>query len=344
MTEPAPSPTPLLEVTDLCKYFPIRSTGLFARQVATVKAVDHVSFTLMPGRTLGLVGESGCGKTTAARTILRALDPTGGSVRFDTGEGVVDLCTLHPRELKPLRTRMQMIFQDPFSSLNPRMTIERVVGEPLLVHRIGSIAERRERIVAILERVGLSGDHLKRYPHEFSGGQRQRIGIARALILHPRLVVADEAVSALDVSVQAQVINLLAELQEEFDLTYIFVAHDLSVVRHIADEVAVMYAGRLVEHAPTEQLFAAPRHPYTRALLSAVPDPDPDKPMNLDLTGEVADPANPPPGCPFHPRCDSRFGPCDGSMPPAACMGPGHHVACHAHPVDTDMTRAAVET
>ncbi len=322
---------PILEVTGLCKYFPVFSQGLRPRQIASVKAVDDLDLRLMPGRTLGLVGESGCGKTTAARCILRALRPTDGSIRFRDGDTVHDLASLDDRALKPLRTRMQMVFQDPFSSLNPRMTIERLVGEPLLIHNMGNVSERRDRVVAMLRRVGMSADHLKRYPHEFSGGQRQRIGIARALILHPSLVIADEAVSALDVSVQAQVINLLAELQEEFKLTYIFVAHDLSVVRHIADEVAVMYAGRLVEQAPTAQLFEDPRHPYTKALLAAVPSPDPDQHLAATLVGEVADAAHLPSGCAFHPRCPRRFEPCDLQRPPLTDRPPEGRVACHLY-------------
>lgn len=322
---------PLLSVQGLCKYFPVFSQGLRRKRIGWVRAVDEVSFDLLPGRTLGLVGESGCGKTTTARSILRALSPTAGKVVFQSDAGPVDLAQVPDKELKPLRTQMQMIFQDPFSSLNPRMTIERVVGEPLLIHGLDKGSERTDRIASILSRVGLSPDHMKRYPHEFSGGQRQRIGIARALILQPKLVVCDEAVSALDVSVQAQVINLLADLQEEFHLTYVFVAHDLSVVQHISDEVAVMYAGRIVEHASTEALFDAPQHPYTKALLSAVPNPDPDVPMNFDLSGEVADPSNLPSGCSFHPRCVECFEPCDKEVPALIELDDGRHVACLLH-------------
>jgi len=326
-----PARRPMLQVRDLCKFFPVLSKGFFRRQIATVRAVNEVSFDLMPGETLGLVGESGCGKTTCARTILRALRPTAGHVLFDADGRRVDLAELGERELKPLRTKMQMIFQDPFGSLNPRMTIESIVGEPLTIHRIARGAERADRVVEMLRMVGLKAEHLKRYPHEFSGGQRQRIGIARALIMRPSLVIADEAVSALDVSVQAQVINLLADLQGELNLTYVFVAHDLSVVRHIADRVAVMYAGRIVELAETEAVFEAAKHPYTRALMSAVPYPDPDVRMDFRLGGEVADPAHLPSGCSFHPRCDRRFAPCDRERPLLRGAEDGRAVACHLY-------------
>ncbi len=319
----------LLEVRDLRKFFPIHSKGLMRRQVATVKAVNDISFTLRPGETLGLVGESGCGKTTCARTILRALDPTSGKVLFNSQAGMVDLASLTERQLKPLRTEMQMIFQDPFSSLNPRMCIENIVGEPLIIHKLARGRERTDRVAEMLRMVGLKPEHMRRYPHEFSGGQRQRIGIARALIMRPSLVVADEAVSALDVSVQAQVINLLADLQEQLHLTYIFVAHDLSVVRHIADRVAVMYAGRIVELAPTRAIFESPQHPYTKALISAVPMPDPDDRMNFHLGGEVADPANLPAGCSFHPRCPNRFEPCDKQRPELLETSDNRRAACH---------------
>jgi peptide/nickel transport system ATP-binding protein len=326
---------PILQVRNLCKHFPVYSRGLRRKQVGLVRAADDVSFDLMPGETLGLVGESGCGKTTTARTILRALSPTGGEVLFRTGKGVVDLASLPGRKLKPLRTEMQMIFQDPFSSLNPRMTVERIVGEGLHIHRLGRGAERRDRIVEMLQKVGLDPAHRTRYPHEFSGGQRQRIGIARALIMNPRLVIADEAVSALDVSVQAQVINLLEDLQDELDLTYLFVAHDLSVVRHIADRVAVMYAGRIVELAQTEKIFEEPLHPYTRALMAAVPYPDPDRPMEYPLTGEVADPGDLPGGCAFHPRCNDCFQPCAKARPRLLMVGDDRYVACHRNAEET---------
>jgi len=279
----------LMRVHHLCKYFPVYGKGIVKRQIDVVKAVDDVSFDLKSGTTLGIVGESGSGKTTCARSILRAIAPTSGEVLFRAKRGVVDLATLSPRELKPLRTEMQMIFQDPFSSLNPRMTVGDIVAEPLLIHGMGNNRERRTKVGEILEKVGMKAIHMQRYPHAFSGGQRQRIGIARALVLNPSLIVADEAVSALDVSVQAQVINLLEDLQEEFNLTYIFVAHDLSVVRHICDEVAVMYQGKIVEYGLVEDIFARPQHPYTVGLLSAIPSPDPDVVMKPILKGEVGD-------------------------------------------------------
>jgi oligopeptide/dipeptide ABC transporter ATP-binding protein len=332
-TEEATTPQqPLLQVRNLRKFFPIYSRGFVKRHIGDVKAVNDVSFDLMPGETLGLVGESGCGKTTTARTILRALRPTGGQVLFHTSANTtVDLAALPEKDLKPLRTQMQMIFQDPFSSLNPRMTVETIVGEPLVIHRMAKGRELTDRVADMLRDVGLKPEHLQRYPHEFSGGQRQRIGIARALIMHPELVVCDEAVSALDVSVQAQVINLLAELQERLHLTYIFVAHDLSVVRHISDRVAVMYAGRIVELAPTEKIFDAPRHPYTKALISAVPQPDPDVKMKFALAGEVANPARLPPGCAFNPRCPNCFAPCKEDVPQLIQGPDGSLVACHLY-------------
>lgn len=346
MTSPSP-PTPLLQVRDLCKHFPIKGKGLAGRKIGVVKAVDRVSFDLFRGETLGLVGESGSGKTTCARTILRALTPTSGQALWNDGQTEVDLAKLPDKALKPLRQKMQMVFQDPFSSLNPRMTVGDIIAEPLVIHKLGSKSEMEGRVEQMLLKVGLKPEHAGRYPHAFSGGQRQRIGIARALIMRPSLVVADEAVSALDVSVQAQVINLLSDLQEEFGLTYLFVAHDLSVVEHLCDRVAVMYAGKIVELAPTEELFAQPRHPYTRALLSAIPSVDPDIPMNFGVGGEVADAGNLPPGCSFHPRCPHRFEPCDKILPPleiplelrsnvapqngAAAQGGAPRVACHLY-------------
>jgi oligopeptide/dipeptide ABC transporter ATP-binding protein len=327
---PPVSPKPLLEVRRLCKYFPVYAGGWLKKQIGTVKAVDEVSFDLMPGETLGLVGESGCGKTTAGRTILRAYAPTGGQVLFHEDGRTVDLATLSEQDLKPLRTRMQMIFQDPFSSLNPRMTVGDILAEPLVIHGLARGAELDDRVADMLARVGLSPEHRTRYPHAFSGGQRQRIGIARALIMRPKLVVCDEAVSALDVSVQAQVINLLKDLQEDLGLTYLFIAHDLSVVRHLCDRIAVMYAGRIVETASSRALFAEPLHPYTRALLSAVPNPDPDIPMQAALTGEVADPGHLPPGCSFHPRCPLATDRCRRERPELRDAHPGRQAACHA--------------
>jgi ABC-type oligopeptide transport system ATPase subunit len=283
---------PLLQVRNLKKYFPIYSQGIVRRQTSVVKAVDDISFNLKPGETLGLVGESGCGKTTTARAILRALEPTSGEIILQSkAYGEVDLARLAEERLKELRKEMQMIFQDPFSSLNPRMTVGDIVAEPLVIHKIGRSSERKEKVANILEKVGLKAVHMQRYPHAFSGGQRQRIGIARALILNPSLIVADEAVSALDVSVQAQVINLLQDLQEEFQLTYIFVAHDLSVVRHICDRVAVMYLGKIVELGDSEKLFRDPQADYTKVLLSAIPSPDPDVPLRPILKGSLAEKA-----------------------------------------------------
>lgn len=328
ISTPTGAEEPLLKVQGLCKYFPVRSKGLRKKQVAVVKACDDVSFELREGETLGIVGESGCGKTTTGRTILRALEPTAGKVWFHGKKGMVDLAELSLKELKPLRTEMQMIFQDPFSSLNPRMTVGQIVGEPLLIHNIGSKEERKQMVIDMLEKVGMKQEHRTRYPHAFSGGQRQRIGIARALIMNPKLVVCDEAVSALDVSVQAQVINLLQDLQKELGLTYMFIAHDLSVVKHICDRIAVMYAGRIVELANTDDLFNNPQHPYTRALLSAVPNADPDIPMNMDLSGEVADPGNLPPGCAFHPRCGFCIEACTKIIPPLIQQSDGRTVAC----------------
>lgn len=332
-----PSPNPgdrdaLLEVRDLRKHFPVHGEGFLQRVVGTVKAVDGVSFDMMPGEMLGLVGESGSGKTTTARSILRAIEPTAGEVWFRVNGRAVDLAQLREKQLMPLRTRMQMIFQDPFSSLNPRMTVGDIVGEPLIVHRLARGSELKDRVREMLVRVGLAPEHAIRYPHAFSGGQRQRIGIARALILRPSLVVADEPVSALDVSVQAQVINLLGRLKDEFQLTCLFVAHDLSVVKHVCDRVAVMYAGKIVETAPADEIFDAPKHPYTRALISAVPYPDPDRPMTFELPGEVADPADLPPGCSFHPRCKECFDRCKVEEPRLLPLDTGRQVACHLYP------------
>ena len=332
----------ILEVKDLRKYFPIRQ-GLLRRVVGYVRAVDDVSFVIARGETLALVGESGCGKTTTSRCILRALQPTKGQIRFRTSKGkTVDVARLRKSELRPLRREMQMIFQDPYSSLNPRMTIFDIIGEPLLVNGMRSAAERRERIEELLKLVSLPPEYMNRYPHAFSGGQRQRIGIARALALNPALIVADEPVSALDVSVQAQIVNLLLELQDELDLSYLFVAHDLSVVKHVSDRVAVMYVGKIVEIAETTALFEKPRHPYTEALLSAVPKPDPRfRAQRILLEGEVADPAHPPPGCYFHPRCRYAVDKCQTNPPQFEELEPDHFVSCHrAHELALDGVSA----
>ncbi len=320
----------LLEIRNLQKFFPIRK-GFLQKVVGQVRAVDDVSFFIRQGETLSLVGESGCGKTTTSRCILRAVKPTAGQILFRTESGqVVDVAALSQSELKPLRRQMQMIFQDPFSSLNPRMTLLDIVGEPLQVNGVTDREERTERVAELLKLVGMRPEYMRRFPHAFSGGQRQRIGIARALALRPRLVVADEPVSALDVSVQAQILNLLLELQEELGLTYLFVAHDLSVVKHISERIAVMYVGRLVEMAPTHDLFYAPKHPYTEALLSAVPKPDPRlRAKRIVLEGSVADPANPPSGCYFHPRCRYAVERCQQETPGLTELLPNHYVACH---------------
>ena len=320
---------PLLEVHDLKKHFPIIK-GFFNQVVGHVKAVDGVSFDLYEGECLGLVGESGSGKTTVGRTILRALAPTSGKVLFQHGDESVDVASASHDVLKKLRPHMQMIFQDPYASLNPRMTVLDLVGEPLLVNGVTDRKEREKRVQDLLVRVGLKPHFLRRYPHAFSGGQRQRIGIARALALHPKLVVCDEPVSALDVSVQAQALNLLQELQEELGLTYLFVAHDLSVVRHISDRVAVMYVGKIVELSPVDALYEKPMHPYTEALLSAVPVPDPKrKKKRLLLSGEVADPSNAPSGCGFHPRCAYAQERCKQEVPELREIEPGHFSRCH---------------
>jgi len=318
---------PLLQVKNLVKQFPIKG-GILQRVVDRVHAVDGVSFDLAAGETLGVVGESGCGKSTTGRCILRLIEPSLGQVVFD-GQNVT---TAGKDELRALARDMQIIFQDPYASLNPRMTVGAIIGEALTIHKLAPTKAAYEaRIVDLLETVGLAADHMRRYPHEFSGGQRQRIGIARALAVSPKLVVCDEAVSALDVSIQAQVINLLEDLQEQFKLTYIFIAHDLSVVEHISDRVAVMYLGRIVEIAPANDLYSNPRHPYTEALLSAVPIPDPQvKRQRIRLQGDVPSPIRPPPGCHFHTRCPiAQKGLCDVQRPELKTVGAGHQVSCH---------------
>jgi oligopeptide transport system ATP-binding protein len=314
----------LLEVHNLKKYFPIKG-GVFSKIVGYVYAVDGVSFFLNKGETLGLVGESGCGKTTTGRLILRLIDLTEGQIYFE-GQ---DISNLNKQGMRSLRRNMQIIFQDPYASLNPRMTVGKIVGEPLKIHKVAKGPEVADRVVALLEKVGLHSEHLRRYPHEFSGGQRQRIGIARALALNPKMIIADEPVSALDVSIQAQVINLLQDLKREFDLSYIFIAHDLRIIEYISERVAVMYLGKIVELASSELLYRNPQHPYTQALLSAVPIPDPrNEKKRQILEGDVPSPINPPSGCHFHPRCIYRTDECSQFEPAFTDVGDGHYVAC----------------
>jgi peptide/nickel transport system ATP-binding protein len=335
------SGAPLLELKHVKKYFPIKK-GVLQHEVARVHAVDDVSFAVHEGETLGLVGESGCGKSTLGRTIVRLLEPTDGQIIF-RGTEIEDL---GPRRLRPLRREMQMVFQDPYASLNPRKRVGTIISDPLKIHSIGDKSERKATVEQLLETVGLSPEHYNRFPHEFSGGQRQRIGIARALALRPKLIIADEPVSALDVSIQAQMLNLLEDLQTEFKLTYIFIAHDLGVVRHVSDRIAVMYLGKLVEVSPAEELYSRPIMPYTEALLSAVPIPDPDlarKRERIVLEGDVPSPINPPSGCRFHPRCRYATQVCKEIEPPLTDYGNGHLAACH-HPLNVDAATLASAT
>ncbi len=315
----------LIEVTDLKKHFPIRK-GVLQRTVGNVHAVDGVSFAIEEGETLGLVGESGCGKTTVGRTVLRLVEPTSGSIKVRGQE----IGGLTKTEMRPLRRQMQIVFQDPFSSLNPRIRVKDIVGEPLKVHGVGNASEREDRVAALFKRVGLRAEQMSNYPHQFSGGQRQRVSIARALALDPHFIVADEPVSALDVSIQAQVINLLMDLQSEMKLSYLFVSHNLAVVEHISHRVAVMYLGRIVEYADKVSLFANPQHPYTEALLAAVPLPDPALQRTKNrVTGDVPSPINPPSGCHFHPRCPIATDRCKVEKPMLREIAPGHQAACH---------------
>ncbi|PLS17767.1 dipeptide/oligopeptide/nickel ABC transporter ATP-binding protein [Bacillus sp. M6-12] len=318
---------PLVKVENLKKHFPIKG-GVLGKQIGEVKAVDGVSFHINQGETLGLVGESGCGKSTTGRMLLRLLEPSEGKVYFE-GKDILELSS---GEMRRMRREMQMVFQDPFASLNPRHTVEKILEEPLIVHGMKDNAERKKRVQELLEVVGLSSYHAKRYPHQFSGGQRQRIGIARALAVNPKLIIADEPVSALDVSIQSQVLNLLQDLQKEFNLTYLFIAHDLGVVRHISDRVGVMYLGNIVELTDSEKLYESPKHPYTQALLSAVPVADVEhKKERIILQGDVPSPSNPPKGCPFHTRCPKAVDVCSSMKPVLKEVEPGHYAACYLY-------------
>ena len=327
---PSAGTSTLLEVKDLAVHFPVGRRGLSGRGGGVLKAVNGVGFTIFRGETLGLVGESGSGKTTVGRAVLRAIEPSAGSVSLHLAGEVIDITGLDQKGLKRAWRHMQMVFQDPYSSLNPRMTVADIIGEPLLVNGIANGSELRERVISIAGRCGFNVAHLNRYPHAFSGGQRQRVAIARALVLHPAFVVCDEPVSALDVSIQAQVLNLLKELQGQFGLTYLFIAHDLATVAYACDRVAVMYLGQLVEVAPTEKLYYTPQHPYTEALMSAIPVGDPDLPTRpVQLEGERPNPMNPPGGCCFHTRCPYAIERCRAETPPLAEVDPGHWTACH---------------
>jgi oligopeptide/dipeptide ABC transporter ATP-binding protein len=332
------SDTPLIEAVGLTKHFPITSGILFAREVGAVRAVDGVDFAIARGRTLGLVGESGCGKSTTGRMLIRLIEPTAGTIRF-AGEA---LSGAGPERLRAMRREMQIIFQDPYGSLNPRMRVEDIIAEPLVVHRQGTRTEQSRRVRELLEVVGLASSHGERFPHEFSGGQRQRIGIARALALNPKFIVCDEPVSALDVSIQAQIINLMQDLQAEFELTYLFISHDLGVVKHIADRVAVMYLGQIVEIADKQRIYASPKHPYTQGLMASIPVPRPGRRrLRAAVGGDVPSASNPPPGCRFHTRCPHVMDICRRLEPRLLPTGPGQAAACHlVNPPETGETSA----